>query len=47
MAQLCKDLKIHEIFTSSYYSQCDGFVQRINGVIMQIIVMYVASDHKD
>ena len=47
MAQLCNDLNINKVFTSSYHPQCDGFVERINGVIMQIIAMYVASDHKD
>ena len=45
--QLCNDLNIHKIFTSSYHPQCDSFVELINGVIMQIIVMYVAADHKD
>ena len=47
MAQLCSDLNINKVFTSSYHPQCDGFVERINGVIMQIIAMYVASDHQD
>ena len=47
MTQLCNDLNINKFFTSSYYLQCDGFVERINGVIIQIIAMYVASDHKD
>ena len=45
--QLCNDLNINKVFTSSYHPLCDGFVQRINGVIMQIIAMYVALDHKD
>ena len=44
MTQLCNNLKV---FTSTYHPQCDGFVERINGVIIQIIAMYVASDHKD
>ena len=43
MAQLCNDLHINKVFTSSYHPQCDGFVERINGVIVQIIAMYVAS----
>ena len=47
MTQLCNDLSINKVFTSSYQPQCDGFVERINGVIIQIIGMYVASDHKD
>ena len=47
MTQLCSDLNINKVFTSSYHPQWDGFVERINGVIMQIIAMYVASDHKD
>ena len=47
MAQLCNDLNINKVFTSNYQPQCDGFVECINGVIMQIIAMYVASDHKD
>ena len=47
MTELCNDLNIHKIFTSSYHPQCDSFVELINGVIMQIIVMYVAADHKD
>ena len=47
MTQLCNDLNINKVFTSSYHPQCDGFVERINGVIIQIIAMYVASDHKD
>ena len=47
MTQLCNDLNINKVFTSSYHPQWDGFVERINGVIMQIIAMYVASDHKD
>ena len=47
MTQLCNDLNINKVFTSSYQPQCDGFVERINGVIIQIIGMYVASDHKD
>ena len=38
---------ITQVFTSTYHPQCDGFVERINGVIIQIIAMYVASDHKD
>ena len=47
MAQLCYDLNINKVFTSSYHPQCDGFVERINGVIVQIIAMYVGSNHKD
>ena len=47
MAQLCNDLNINKIFISSYHPQCDGFAERINGVIIQIIAMYVASDQKD
>ena len=47
MAQLCSDLNINKVFTSSYHPQCDGFVERINGVIVQIIAMYVGSNHKD
>ena len=47
MTQLCNDLNINKVFTSSYHPQCDDFVERINGVIMQIIAIYVASDHKD
>ena len=47
MAQLCNDLNINKVFASSYHPQCDSFVECINGVIMQIITMYVASDHKD
>ena len=47
MTQLCNDLNINKVFTSSYHPQWDGFVERIYGVIMQIIAMYVASDHKD
>ena len=43
MAQLCNDLHINKVFTSSYHPQCDGFAERINGVIVQIIAMYVAS----
>ena len=39
MAQLCYDLNINKVFTSSYHPQCDGFVERINGVIVQIIAM--------
>lgn len=35
------------IFTSSYHLQCDGFVECISGVIMQIITVCVASDYKD
>ena len=47
MAQLCSDLNINKVFTSSYHPQCDGFVEPINGDIMQIIAMYIASNHKD
>ena len=47
MTQLCNDLNINKVFTSSYHSHCNGVVEGINGVIMQIIAMYVASDHKD
>ena len=47
MTQLCNDFNIHKVFTSSYHPQCDGFVECINGVIMQIIAMYVAADDKD
>ena len=47
MTQLCNDLNIHKIITSRHHPQCDGFAERINGVIMQIITVYVASDHKD
>ena len=47
MTQICNDLNIHKDFTWSYHSQCDGFVERINEVIMQIIAMYVAADHKN
>ena len=47
MAQLCNDLNINKVFTSSYHPQCDGFVEHINGVIMLIIAMYLASDKKD
>ena len=43
MAQLCNDLNINKVFTSSYHPQCDGFAERINGVIMQITAMYVAA----
>ena len=46
MTQLCNDLNINKVFTSSYHPQCDCFFERINGVIIQIIAMYVASDHK-
>ena len=45
--QLCSDLNINKVFTSSYHPQCDGFVERINGIIIQLIPMYVASYHKD
>ena len=34
MAQLFNDLNINKVFTSSYHPQYDGFVERINGVIM-------------
>ena len=44
-AQLCNDLNINKVFTSSYHPQCDGFAERINGVIMQITAMYVAAMH--
>ena len=47
IAQLCNDLNINKVFTSSYHPQCNGFVECINGVFMEIIAMYVASDHKD
>ena len=47
MVQRCNELSINKVFASSYHPQCDGFVERINGVIMQIIAMYVPSDHKD
>ena len=47
MTQLCNDLNINKVSTSSYHPQCDSFVEPINGVIIQIIAMYVASDHKD
>ena len=47
MTQLCNDPNINKVFTSSYHPQWNGFVGRINGVITQIIAMYVASDHKD
>ena len=47
MTQVCSDLNINKFFASRCHPQCDGFVERINGVIMQIIAMYVASDHKD
>ena len=47
MTQLCNDLNINKVFKSSYHPQCNGFAEHINGVIMQIIAMYVASDHKD
>ena len=46
MTQLCNDLNINKVFTSSYHPQWDCFFERINGVIIQIIAMYVASDHK-
>ena len=47
MAQLCNDFNINKVFTWSYHPQCDGFVEQINEVIMQITAMYVASDQKD
>ena len=47
MTQLCNDLNIKKIFTSSYHPECDGFVERFNGVIIQIITMYLALDYKD
>ena len=47
MTQLGNDLSIHKDFTSSYHTEYDGFVKRINEVIIQIIAMYMASDHKD
>ena len=47
MTQLYNNFNINKVFTSSYRPQCDGFVERIIGVIIQIIAMYVASDHKD
>ena len=47
MAQLCNALNINKVFTSSYHPHCDGFFERINGVIMQIIALYVALDHND
>ena len=47
MTQLCNDLNINKAFTASYNTQCDGFVERINGVIIHIIAMYLASDHKN
>ena len=47
MTHLCNDLNINKVFTPSYHPQCDGFVEQINGVIIQIIAMYVASEHKD
>ena len=47
MTQLCNDLNIHKIFTSSYHPPFDRFVERINEVDMQITAMYVATAHKD
>lgn len=47
IAQLCWELNISKAFTSSYHPQCDVFVERIKRVLIQIIAMYVASDHKD
>ena len=47
ITQHCKDLNVNKVLTSSYHSQCAGFVERINGIIMEIVDMYVASDHKD
>ena len=47
MTQICNDLNIHKDFTWSYHPQGDGFVERINEVITQIIAMYVAADHRN
>ena len=44
--QLWNDLSIHKIFTLSYHPQCDGFVESMNGVIMQLIAMYVVQTTK-
>ena len=42
MKEECRMLNIHKVYTSSYYPQSGGFVERVNGIILQSIAMYVS-----
>ena len=45
--EVCNVINISKVFISSYHPQCDGFIERTNGIITQIIAMYVSSNKKD
>ena len=47
MKEVCNIINISKVFTSSYHPQCEGFIERTNGKITQIIVMFVSSNKKD
>ena len=47
MKEVCRMVNVEKIFTSTYHPQCDGFVERINGVIAQNLSMYVSSSQTD
>ena len=40
-------LNINKVYTSSYHPQSDGFVERVNGIILQSLAMYVSSHQID
>ena len=45
--EVCRIINVKKSSTSSYHPQCDGFVERVNGVLMQTLSMFVASSQRD
>ena len=47
MKEICCILNINKAFTSSYHPQTDGFVERVNGILIQSLALYVRSQQVD
>jgi transposase InsO family protein len=47
MQEICKILRIHKIFTSTYRPQTDGLVERMNGTLQAMLSKFVATHQKD
>ncbi|CAG2203350.1 Transposon Ty3-G Gag-Pol polyprotein,Retrovirus-related Pol polyprotein from transposon opus,Retrovirus-related Pol polyprotein from transposon 297,Retrovirus-related Pol polyprotein from transposon 17.6,Transposon Ty3-I Gag-Pol polyprotein [Mytilus edulis] len=47
LKEICKLVNTKKIFTTAYHPQCDGLVEKFNGVLTHMLSMFVDDHHKN